>query len=315
MAHCFYPTRLKLIWQSYLAVLTTVIGSQASGMSADPSTGLYQYPDCEYIESKWNDGDSFSVRLTDGQTITARLYEVDTIETHINNTTAARRLRAQRRYFGISNFGARPEESIQKAIELGELATAFTQSALAGKPFTIYTSHADARGGVNNKRIYAFIETSEGKSLAGELVQNGLARAYGVYRQSPIGLHQDEARERFKDMELRAAGSRRGIWAFTDWEALPEERLTERLEEIELSSAVKESKRPPADGSINPNTASKEQLEMIPGIGPSTAQKIIDARPGQVFITPNDLLSISGIGQRTLEKMQAYLIFEEANSE
>ena len=29
---------------------------------------------------------------------------------------------------------------------------------------------------------------------------------------------------------------------------------------------------------------------------PSTAQKIIDARPGQAFITPNDLLSISGIG-------------------
>ena len=48
---------------------------------------------------------------------------------------------------------------------------------------------------------------------------------------------------------------------------------------------------------------------------PSTAQKIIDARPGQAFITPNDLLSISGIGQRTLEKIQAYLIFEEANSE
>ena len=296
-------------------MVPSVAVAQASEMTADPSTGLFQYPDCEYIESKWNDGDSFSVRLTDGLTITARLYEVDTIETHINNTTAARRLRAQRRYFGISAFGARPEESIQKAIELGELATAFTQNALAGKPFTIYTSHADARGGINNKRIYVFIETSEGKSLAGELVQSGLARAYGVYRQSPIGLHQDEARERFKDMELRAAGSRRGIWAFTDWEALPEERLTERLEEIELSSAVKESKRPPADGSINPNTASKEQLEMIPGIGPSTAQKIIDARPGQVFITPNDLLSISGIGQRTLEKMQAYLIFEEANSE
>ena len=112
MEHCFYPTRLKLVWQSYLAVLTSVIVAQVSGMSADPSTGLYQYPDCEYIESKWNDGDSFSVRLTDGLTITARLYEADTIETHINNTTAARRLRAQRRYFGISAFGARPEESI-----------------------------------------------------------------------------------------------------------------------------------------------------------------------------------------------------------
>ena len=193
---------------------------------------------------------------------------------------------------------------------MGEQATLFTQNALAGKPFTIYTSHADARGGANNKRIYSFIETSEGKSLAGELVRNGLARAYGVYRQSPTGLHQDEVRERFKDMELRAAGSRRGIWAFTDWEALPDERLVERLEKIELSSAVQQSKRPPADGSINPNTANKEQLEMIPGIGPSTAQKIIDARTGQAFDIPNDLLSISGIGQRTLEKMQPYLVFE-----
>ena len=310
MAHCFYPTRLKLVWQSYLAALTSVISAQESGMSADPSTGLYQYPDCEYIESIWNDGDSFSVRLTDGQTITARLYEVDTIETHINNTTAARRLRAQRRYFGISALGATAEESIQKAIELGELATAFTQNALAGKPFTIYTSHAYARGGVNNKRIYVFIETSEGKSLAGELVQSGLARAYGVYQQSPKGLDQDETRERFKDMELRAAGSRHGIWAFTDWEALPDERLIERLEEIELSSAVQQSKRLPLNESLNPNTANKEQLEMIPGIGPSTAQKIIDARLGQAFDTLNDLLSVSGIGQRTLEKMQPYLVFE-----
>jgi hypothetical protein len=82
-------------------------------MTADPSTGLYQYPDCEYIESKWNDGDSFSVRLTDGQTVTARLYEVDTLETYINDTTSARRLRAQRRYFGISGIGQRSLEKIQ----------------------------------------------------------------------------------------------------------------------------------------------------------------------------------------------------------
>ena len=111
-------------------------------------------------------------------------------------------------------------------------------------------------------------------------------------------------------MELRKAGSRHGIWAFTDWEALPDERLIERLEEIELSSAVQQSKRLPLNESLNPNSANKEQLEMIPGIGPSTAQKIIDARLGQAFDTLNDLLNISGIGQRTLEKMQPYLVFE-----
>ena len=94
-------------------MITSVVAAQTSEMTADPSTGLYQYPDYEYIESKWNDGDSFSVRLTNGQIITARLYEVDTIETYINDTTSARRLRAQRRYFGISAFGAEPEESIR----------------------------------------------------------------------------------------------------------------------------------------------------------------------------------------------------------
>ena len=113
MAHCYHPTRFNLLWSGYLAMITSVVAAQTSEMTADPSTGLYQYPDYEYIESKWNDGDSFSVRLTNGQIITARLYEVDTIETYINDTTSARRLRAQRRYFGISAFGAEPEESIR----------------------------------------------------------------------------------------------------------------------------------------------------------------------------------------------------------
>ena len=69
---------------------------------------------------------------------------------------------------------------------------------------------------MNYKRIYVFIETSEAKSLAAELVQSGLARAYGVYRQSPKDLDQDEARERMKDIELRAVGSRRCNRAFRD---------------------------------------------------------------------------------------------------
>ena len=302
--------RFARVFSAGFILFVSMAAVPASEITEDPATGLTRYPNSEYIESKWNDGDSFSVRLTDGRTITARLYEVDAIETHINNTTDARRLRAQRRYFGISSFGGTPDESIEKAVELGEIATAFTQDALSGKPFTIYTSHADARGGANNKRIYTFIETSEGKSLAAELVRNGLARAYGVYRQSPQGLHHEEVRERFKDLELRAAGSRRGIWAFTDWDALPDERLIERLEEMELTTAVRQSKGIPPDGKLNPNLANQEQLESIPGIGPATARKIIAARTARGFDKPNDLLRVSGIGPQTLEKIQTYLIFE-----
>ena len=54
---------------------------------------------------------------------------------------------------------------------------------------------------------------------------------------------------------------------------------------------------------------------MIPGIGPSTAKKIIDASLGQALDTLNDLLNISETGQRSLWRMQSYLVFVQANSQ
>lgn len=302
-------SRIILILSGLYVSILLLTSLQANEFIEDSKTGLTRYPNCSYIETEWNDGDSFSVRLSDGTEITARLYEADALETNINNTTDARRLRAQRRYFGISDYGANPEDSIQQAIALGKQATDYTRARLEGGPFTVYTSYADARGGANNKRIYTFIETDDGKSLAEELVRNGLARAYGVYRQRPNGLHFEEAKERMKDLELLAAGSRKGTWAFTDWETLPDERLAERLEELELEAAVRANSPLSGDTKINPNTANSETLQFLPGIGSSTAQKIIDARADALFLKAEDLLRVSGIGPKTLENISAYLSF------
>jgi competence protein ComEA len=52
---------------------------------------------------------------------------------------------------------------------------------------------------------------------------------------------------------------------------------------------------------ININTASKDQLTTLDGIGESTAQKIIDTRP---FTTIEDILNVSGIGESTYEKFK-----------
>jgi competence protein ComEA len=52
---------------------------------------------------------------------------------------------------------------------------------------------------------------------------------------------------------------------------------------------------------ININTATKEQLISLNGIGESTAQKIIDARP---YSKVEDILNVSGIGDATYEKFK-----------
>jgi competence protein ComEA len=52
---------------------------------------------------------------------------------------------------------------------------------------------------------------------------------------------------------------------------------------------------------VNINTATIEQLDTLDGVGPSTAQKIIDGRP---YTKKEDILNISGIGEATYEKFK-----------
>ncbi len=57
------------------------------------------------------------------------------------------------------------------------------------------------------------------------------------------------------------------------------------------------------------NRATPSQLESINGIGPSTAQKIVDYRNSHgEFHKLSDLTNISGIGARTVEKWKEFFI-------
>ena len=52
---------------------------------------------------------------------------------------------------------------------------------------------------------------------------------------------------------------------------------------------------------VNINTATKEQLVTLNGVGDSTAEKIIQGRP---YAQVEDLLNVSGIGEATLKKFK-----------
>jgi len=73
-------------------------------------------------------------------------------------------------------------------------------------------------------------------------------------------------------------------------------------------------KKPPAHP-ININTAGATDLQQVPGIGPSTAQKILDTRKSYgSFKSVDDLLAIKGIGPKKLEKMRKYLTVGKPSS-
>jgi comEA protein len=66
-------------------------------------------------------------------------------------------------------------------------------------------------------------------------------------------------------------------------------------------------KKPPAQP-VNINTANSEQLQQVPGIGPATADKILQMRKSYgPFKSVDDLLAIRGLGAKRLEKMRKYL--------
>lgn len=90
------------------------------------------------------------------------------------------------------------------------------------------------------------------------------------------------------------------------------EEAQPEAEEASLSAESAESADSNGIVPIDLNTATAEQLMEVPGIGETIAGRILDYRETVgSFKTVDELLNVSGIGEKTLEKMRPYFYIDE----
>lgn len=63
-------------------------------------------------------------------------------------------------------------------------------------------------------------------------------------------------------------------------------------------------------GPIAVNSATREDLQKLPGIGPKLSQRILDERAKATFSSVDDLRRVPGIGPKTVEKLRPLITLE-----
>ena len=251
--------------------------------TALPAAELERIEHATLIEAGLNDGDSFKVKAK-GKELHLRLYYVDCPETTfgINGD----RVFEQQYHFGLKDTDA--------VMRFGKQAAAYVKRVLS-RPFTIFTSKAKAPG---RSRYYAFIKTHDGHDLGHLLVKQGLARVHGESHQAPDGTPSKFVWKELRNFQAFAMLKSNGIWQEADPELLLKWR---KILLDEDKKKWEQRKKKECDKPIDLNTASKEQFEQLPGIGPVKAAKITAGRP---YESVDDLLNIPGISKKILKKIR-----------
>ncbi len=143
--------------------------------------------------------------------------------------------------------------------------------------------------------------SSEGQSEDGQNAADaavhvcGAVERAGVYRL-PLGSRVIDA--------VECAG---GMTADADPDRLNLAEYVKDGEQIRipyLDEEPEEGDSPPGDSRVNINTASKEELMSLPGIGESRAEDILAWRSKSRFEKPEDIMNVPGIKEGAFRKLE-----------
>ncbi len=68
------------------------------------------------------------------------------------------------------------------------------------------------------------------------------------------------------------------------------------------------------EGVVNINTATPQELTMLPGIGKAKAEQIVQYRQAKPFTSVDDLKNIPGLGGKRIEAMRPHVVTDGATT-
>ncbi len=85
-------------------------------------------------------------------------------------------------------------------------------------------------------------------------------------------------------------------------------KIGEDISELEMVTTNHSDGKNNSQGKININTATKEELQKLSGIGPVLAERIIEHRQSNKFTNINDIKKVSGIGDKKFEAIKDFIV-------
>lgn len=82
------------------------------------------------------------------------------------------------------------------------------------------------------------------------------------------------------------------------------EEVKEEIRQDSMSSSTSTPKSSNNHGKININTATKEELMTLPGVGEVLANRILEYRLNNKFNSINDIMNVSGIGEKKFDSIK-----------